>query len=304
MHNLAASVSRKPGSLCSYRIAAFCFAAIFSAAGIISTGNVLTRTRNAFVENQSLVGGICDAELLGPSCCRKVYFAKLKQVPSFSVLAELNIDPTSYRFEEIKKAILNTVASNPDVHYIFALKNITVIKYIREHLKIAHDAWYCPEITYGTLFDIGNLYPGAKIASSADDWYPQLKFKCKFFNARNAPVAYVLSTHHTLELATMNGTCEGPQNYASWDAVMFEYLPPYYLRGMQFGRNYWGCENLAGWIMKEAGFDIYNLCPFYAPLHVHQTLRVDFRVRVNAMENTHGRVESVPDFGTMCPASK
>ena len=38
--------------------------------------------------------------------------------------------------------------------------------------------------------------------------------------------------------------------------------------------------------MREAGFELVNLCPRYAPIHVHKSPSREARVRINAGGNS------------------
>ena len=235
--------------------------------------------------------GYCDPRLHS-SCCMQIEAKSSFTIdrPTLTIIGELNVDFSTPRALEIIRAISLTKESNPEVHYAFAFGNLSAAGDISQAFPhVSHDLWYCPEVLYGTLYDIGNQYTGAKIASSIDNWFPPFNLTCSFLDeTTQQPRAYLLSRESTSELTDMETTkpCNFYMSVGSWDGILFDHIPPALLPAMRFSRSYWGSENVAGWVLKNASFDLYHLCPTYAPMHVHKEVRMDARVRINVKVNS------------------
>ena len=243
---------------------------------------------------------LCDPGLK-VTCCRKAYSSNsYRQAASgLRVIAEVNFEFASPRMEEILEAFRLSLNSNPTMQYIFAVRDLSTIKKMQGSLTFAHEVWHCTDVLYGTLYDIGNNYPGIKIASSADDWFPPVNFNCSFLTEdKSNGIAYLLSREENTQYSHTTIPCEQYAYGGSWDGVMFDVIPPHLLLKMRFPRTYWGCENLGAWVLKEAGYQMYNLCPQYAPIHVHkEATRSDPRVRVNEGSNS---LERAPPVTSSC----
>lgn len=227
--------------------------------------------------------------------CKQFIRTSMHKNVSFYAIAELNIPVYSERINEVHLAINMTQLSNPNMHYVFVTSEMDIMQWLVARNIQHYDLWYCPVVLYGTLFDVGLVYNGTKIAASIDNWWPPFNLSCSFREVDgNKNVAFLLSRAEDERWAPGTYLCTRYRGSASWDGVMFDHLDPRVSLGMRYPRSYWGCENLSGWVLQHFGTKLYNLCPFYAPVHIHKASQREFRVRVNHAMNT---LESVGDDG-------
>jgi len=73
----------------------------------------------------------------------------------------------------------------------------------------------------------------------------------------------------------------------SADGFVFDKIEESVLSGLKFSRSYWGAENVAAWIFEQNGYKVMNLCPWFAPVHVHKAPRTDgLRPRINSGDSS------------------
>jgi len=189
------------------------------------------------------------------------------------------------RFKEIKKSIILTLKSNVNARMIFLINEKYLVNILEHQFSnISYDLYYVGEINYGTIIELGNYYPGVKIASSADNFYPTINFKCSFLSV-NKSIVYALSRK---DIGYKTKSCLFYMNQGSFDGLMYNFIPTHTIESMKYSRDYNGCENLAAYALKRDGIEIINLCPKYYALHYHNSnKRSNSRLRINHYDNSY-----------------
>lgn len=103
---------------------------------------------------------------------------------------------------------------------------------------------------------------------------------------------FALSRNDVLK-ADKNGHIQADKNcdffkfQGSFDCLLFDFIPKSVLASFRYGREYWGAENVATFILQKNGYKVYNLCKKYFPYHIHMNKsRPSSRIRINAVLNS------------------
>lgn len=218
--------------------------------------------------------------------------SNLNRTSDIYFISEVNYFTDEVRNSEVMTAISLSVEANPQSRMLLVVstKNETLLEnFVYRYLQnISYDIYFCEEVLYGTLLELGNMYPGMKFAGSADDYYPFINFTCSWSFKENNEVnansiVYALSR---LDPATKQ-TCSSMMVQGSFDGLLFNYVPESVLKNLRFSRSYFGCENVAAAAFMKESFKIYNLCPFYYPVHFHSALTRPGRLRINHVDNSN-----------------
>jgi hypothetical protein len=188
---------------------------------------------------------------------------------------------SSDRLSEINYAISKTAELNPNSTVILVISDSSAIDIVRaQFYNISYDAYFVGgEVNYGTTIELGNYYPGIKIVGNTDDLYPAINFTCKYWE-NSHPVVYAFS-----RFDDSNHTCTF-FSHISYDALMYNFISKETIKSMQFSRDYWGCENVVATALKRDNVTLFNMCPYYYPLHVHKSSsRSGHRIRIDHKDN-------------------
>ena len=210
--------------------------------------------------------------------------SNLNRTSNMYFISELNYVHDDGRNNEAIKAISLTAEANPlsRIILVVSTKNETLLEnYLYRHLQnISYDVYFCEEVLYGTLLELGNKYPGMKFAGSADDYYPTINFTCSWSIKENNIESRVVYALSRLDPPTKQ-TCSDMMNQGSFDSLLFNYVPESVLKNLRFSRSYFGCENVAAAAFIKESFHVFNLCPFYYPVHFHSAVGRPGRLRIN-----------------------
>uniref|UniRef100_A0A0G4I070 Uncharacterized protein n=1 Tax=Chromera velia CCMP2878 TaxID=1169474 RepID=A0A0G4I070_9ALVE len=223
----------------------------------------------------------------------------------FNFVTEIFSHPASpTRASELVTAINLSSKSNPGSRYVFLTSDTdweTLERNVLAGLEeVSYDLYYVGEVSYGTLIEAGNHYPGIKIATNADIAFPPVNFDCNW--ELDPPPVLGFSRADTIELSGEERSCKSYMGVGSYDAIAFTSVKEEALRMLHFGKNYWGTENVAAWVLDKVGQPVHNVCPWYFPIHVHNDKEVgdtrQHRIRINGNNSRSPRNRHTLDLCT------
>jgi hypothetical protein len=217
---------------------------------------------------------------------------------SFQILVlgefDYDLNRSAVRVGEILNAMRLSQRDNPQLLHVIGIPNPDLSLDIFQGLHV--HIWYYPEFLYGTLFQIADMYSAdlIKIPTSLDNHFPPIAFNCSFGSNYNK--AFTISRAEGNDPAK---NCNWYAGQGSFDGIMYKgKMPIQVYKLLRFSRAYWGCENLAAWVLQQHGYELTSICPVYFTWHMHDSnVREAYeRPRINAYSSSPGNAH----LGELC----